>query len=129
MWPSAAATPQASAGYSAAMKVIFERMATVGACRPRGTGDQGAQPKTRDAARLMNDPESMTVHDSGAAGDLDEDLVRGLRMNTNMAAASAVRKRAHETQLEAGMRSAARGYATLRFRLNSAKSDVGGSAA
>ena len=64
--------------YTAAMKTIFERFASVGACRPHCTDEQGAKPQPRDATQLMHNPASLTVHDIGAAGELAEGLLQHL---------------------------------------------------
>lgn len=73
--------------YTAAMRTIFERLATVGACRPHCPDIDGSKPRPRDAAQLMNDPASLNVHDTGAAGELDEEFLRHLRAKVNMAVA------------------------------------------
>ena len=73
--------------YTAAMRTIFERIATVGACRPHSHDVDGSPPRPRDATELMNDPESLNVHDTGAAGELDEAVLRHLRAKVNMVVA------------------------------------------
>lgn len=73
--------------YTAAMRTIFERIATVGVCRPHSHDVDGSTPRPRDAAQLMNDPASLSVHDTGGAGELDEELLRHLRAKVNMVVA------------------------------------------
>ena len=66
-----------------AMMVMFERFATIGACRPHC----GQSPPPRDAALIISDLTNLKVHDVGAKGQLDKPLLDQLRAATEMVVA------------------------------------------
>ena len=67
-----------------AMQVVYERFATWGACMPH----TGKSPPPRDAAAIIANPDgNLKVHDTGAAGELKEELLHHIKTITHMVVA------------------------------------------
>ena len=78
-----------SEAYKRAMAVIIERICTPGVCQPlSGKRGGGSAPQPRDAARVIADPSSVAVHDSGQQGEaLDVSLLKHVQESTQMVVA------------------------------------------
>ncbi len=60
--------------YQRGMQVIIERLCTPDTCHPHAIVG-GRAPQSRDAAEIILDPSKLTVHDSGGAGGVLDDVL------------------------------------------------------